>query len=81
MKKGIYMEEIYPHETTGTVEKWHKRVGETIVAGEILYEVKVQEGVRRLAAPFDGELVAIFAGTGAEVESEEVVALAHMIGI
>ena len=40
--------------TEGTISKWHKKVGETVKSGEILFEIETDKTSIEIPATADG---------------------------
>jgi 2-oxoglutarate dehydrogenase E2 component (dihydrolipoamide succinyltransferase) len=57
--------------TTNTVGKWFKAVGDRVTANEPLIEITTDKVTLEIAAPADGELVAILKAEGDPVEPGE----------
>ena len=59
----------------GTVTKWFKQVGDTIVRGEVLFEVSTDKVDTEIPAPADGILTAILVAEGVTVDVGTVLAV------
>jgi pyruvate dehydrogenase E2 component (dihydrolipoamide acetyltransferase) len=59
----------------GTVTKWFKKVGETVVRGEVLFEVSTDKVDTEIPAPADGVLTAILVDEGVTVDVGTVLAV------
>ncbi|WP_223302811.1 2-oxoglutarate dehydrogenase complex dihydrolipoyllysine-residue succinyltransferase [Halotalea alkalilenta] len=59
----------------GTVSTWHKKPGEAVKRDELLVDIETDKVVLEVVAPADGTLSEIKAEEGAQVASEEVLAL------
>ena len=45
--------------TEGTISKWHKKVGETVKSGEILFEIETDKTSMEIPATADGKLLSL----------------------
>ncbi|WP_027349958.1 biotin/lipoyl-containing protein, partial [Halotalea alkalilenta] len=59
----------------GTVSTWHKKPGEPVKRDELLVDIETDKVVLEVVAPADGTLSEIKVEEGAQVASEEVLAL------
>lgn len=66
-KLGLTME-------TGTIEKWHKKQGDKVEAGEVLFEVMTDKVSLEVEAYNSGYLVKVLRDQGEEVPVTEVIA-------
>ena len=53
--------------TVGTLVKWKKKEGEVVKSGDMLAEVETDKATMELESFFDGTLLKIYAGEGAQV--------------
>ncbi len=66
-KLGLTME-------TGTIEKWHKKQGDKVEAGEVLFEVMTDKVSLEVEAYNSGYLIKVLRNQGEEVPVTEVIA-------
>jgi pyruvate dehydrogenase E2 component (dihydrolipoamide acetyltransferase) len=66
-KLGLTME-------TGTIEKWHKKQGDKVEAGEVLFEVMTDKVSLEVEAYNSGYLIKVLRDQGEEVPVTEVIA-------
>jgi pyruvate dehydrogenase E2 component (dihydrolipoamide acetyltransferase) len=52
---------------TGTVDQWHKQVGDSVKAGEVLLSIETEKLTHDITSESDGVLLAIVANVGDEV--------------
>ena len=64
----IEMPKLSDTMTVGTLVKWLKKEGDTVVSGDMLAEVETDKATMELECFFDGTLVKIFVAEGTEVE-------------
>src|ERR1044072_7188880 len=50
--------------TEATIVRWHKRIGESVNAGETLFEIETDKAVQEIESPATGKLLAIQAQEG-----------------
>ena len=65
----IEMPKLSDTMSVGTLVKWHKKVGDSVVNGDILAEVETDKATMELENFDDGTLLEIFVGDGEEVKS------------
>ena len=53
---NIQMPQLGETVTEGTISKWHKKVGETVKSGEILFEIETDKTSMEIPATADGKL-------------------------
>ena len=58
----------------GTVVAWHKRVGDAVVAGELLADVEAAKSTCEIVAPVGGTLVAVHVAVDETVPIHTVLA-------
>ena len=63
----IEMPKLSDTMSVGTLVKWHKKVGDSVVNGDILAEVETDKATMELENFDDGTLLEIFVGDGEEV--------------
>ena len=59
----------------GTVTKWFKKVGDTVVKGEPLFEVSTDKVDTEIPSPINGVLTAILVDEGVTVDVGTVLAV------
>ena len=64
----IIMPQLGETVTEGTVTVWHKKIGDTVKANEVLFEVSTDKVDTEIPAPADGVLTAITVGEGETVD-------------
>ena len=74
MPHEIIMPALGMSQDTGTLLAWHKVEGDTVLQGEILFEVETDKTTMEVEAPADGFLVNVSAEAGAEVPVGQVIA-------
>lgn len=57
-----------------TIEKWFKNVGDTVTAGEPLYELSSEKLTQEIEAPVSGKLVKIYKNVGDVAANGELLA-------
>ena len=63
----IEMPKLSDTMSVGTLVKWHKKVGDSVLNGDILAEVETDKATMELENFDDGTLLEIFVGDGEEV--------------
>ena len=61
---NIQMPQLGETVTEGTISKWHKKVGETVKSGEILFEIETDKTSMEIPATADGKLSQILVAEG-----------------
>ena len=69
---NVLMPQLGETVTEGTVANWHKKVGDTVVADEIILDIETDKVVLEVLAEADGVLGAIVAEEGATVLSNQL---------
>ena len=64
----IEMPKLSDTMTTGTVVKWHKKVGDVVSNGDIIAEIETDKATMELENFDDGLILKLFADEGDEVE-------------
>lgn len=59
----------------GTIATWHKQPGETLLRDDLLVDIETDKVVLEVVAPADGTLIEILKPEGADVQSNELIAL------
>lgn len=59
----------------GTIEKWHKSVGDTVAKGEVFYELSTDKATLEVESFAEGKVLALFAEEGETVPVNELIAL------
>jgi len=72
-KLGLTME-------TGTIEKWHKKEGDKVEKGDILFEVMTDKVSIEVESDYSGILEKILKAEGEEVPITEIIAYINNIG-
>ena len=65
---------------TGVVTSWHKKEGDKIEKGEILFEVETDKIVNEIESPFSGTVLNILVNEGAEVKVQTLLAVVGQPG-
>lgn len=71
----ILMPELKPGIKTATLCTWLKEEGETVKAGEALFEVETEKVVTQVEATHDGIVKKLLADEGDEVDVNSTVAI------
>lgn len=74
MKKEVIVPQLSPQMKLGVLVSWEKQPGQTVAAGEALYEIETDKVVSQIEAEVDGILKDIFAAEGDEVKPGTVIA-------
>jgi pyruvate dehydrogenase E2 component (dihydrolipoamide acetyltransferase) len=74
MVRPIVMPKLGQSEEEGTVVRWHKKEGEGITKGEILFEVETDKALLEVESFFDGTLLKIVVPEGGTVPVQSTVA-------
>jgi 2-oxoglutarate dehydrogenase E2 component (dihydrolipoamide succinyltransferase) len=61
--------------TEGTISKWHKKVGESVKSGEILFEIETDKTSMEIPATIDGKLSQILVAEGNTSSVGSIVAI------
>ena len=77
---NIQMPQLGETVTEGTISKWHKKVGETIKSGEILFEIETDKTSMEIPATADGKLSQILVAEGNTSSVGSIVAIVAMDG-
>jgi pyruvate dehydrogenase E2 component (dihydrolipoamide acetyltransferase) len=80
MAEKIVMLALSPTMETGTIVKWHKKVGEAIAGGDVLCEVETDKTAMDYESTVDGTLLKIIAGEGAQAKVGDPIAIAGESG-
>ena len=64
----IEMPKLSDTMTTGTVVKWHKKIGDAVANGDILAEIETDKATMELENFDDGTLLCLYAQEGDEVD-------------
>ena len=70
-KVGMSMQEA-------TIAKWHKAVGDSFAAGDVLYEIETEKVTQEITAAADGKLLEVLVPQGQTVEVGGVVCVVDM---
>ena len=71
----IIMPELKPGIKSATLCAWLKEEGDTVKAGEPIFEVETEKVVTQVEATASGKITKMFADEGDEVEVNETVAV------
>lgn len=74
-KINIVMPQMGESITTGTITKWHKKVGDTIKLDEILFEISTDKVESEIPSPFAGRIDAILFPEGTTVDVSKTIAI------
>ena len=80
MKVEIQVPPLSESLASGTLLAWHKQVGDQVTRDEILVDLETDKVILEIPAPASGTLVEIRQPEGAEVKSEQVVAVIETTG-
>ena len=72
---NIQMPQLGETVTEGTISKWHKKVGETVKSGEILFEIETDKTSMEIPATTDGKLSQILVAEGNTSSVGSIVAI------
>jgi pyruvate dehydrogenase E2 component (dihydrolipoamide acetyltransferase) len=71
----VTMPKLSPTMEAGTITKWHKRVGDKVKAGDLLFEVATDKATVEYNALDDGYLRKVLVGDGGEAVVNQAVAI------
>lgn len=72
---NIQMPQLGETVTEGTISKWHKKVGESVKSGEILFEIETDKTSMEIPATIDGKLSQILVAEGNTSSVGSIVAI------
>ncbi len=72
---NIQMPQLGETVTEGTISKWHKKVGDTVKSGEILFEIETDKTSMEIPATLDGKLSKILVHEGNTSSVGSIVAI------
>jgi pyruvate dehydrogenase E2 component (dihydrolipoamide acetyltransferase) len=75
MLRPVFLPQLGQTMEEGTIEKWHKREGERVRKGEVLYELTTDKATLEVEAFADGILKKIVADEGQTVPVDELIAV------
>ncbi|ABS30651.1 MAG: 2-oxo acid dehydrogenase subunit E2 [Candidatus Sulcia muelleri] len=77
MAEVIFMPRLSDTMVVGTVVKWHKKIGDKILEGDILAEIETDKAIQELEAEYNSTLlyIGIKEGESAPVNSNSVLAI------
>ena len=75
MLRGVYLPQLGQTMEEGTIEKWHKREGESLRKGEVLYELTTDKATLEVESFADGVLKKVLAGEGQTVPVNQLIAV------
>ena len=73
METLIKMPQLSPTMTSGTIVRWHKKIGDKVRAGDILLELETDEFNMEFEIPEQGYLVEIMVSEGISVDIDTVI--------
>jgi len=62
------MPQLSPTMTSGTIVRWHKKIGDLVCPGDLLLELETDEFNMEFEIPEQGYLVEIMVGEGISVD-------------
>lgn len=68
METLIKMPQLSPTMTSGTIVRWHKKIGDLVCPGDLLLELETDEFNMEFEIPEQGYLVEIMVGEGISVD-------------
>lgn len=71
----VVLQELSPESDYATVQRWLKREGDVVAAGEAIVEVEADKANFEIESPVAGRLASIYAVDGDEVKTGGVLAL------
>jgi len=74
MVKAVTMPKLGQSEETVNIVRWRKNVGDTVVKGDILFEIETDKAVLEVESFYTGTLLKIIAGAGVTVPVQTTVA-------
>lgn len=74
MKTQILVPKLGPQMEKGVLVAWHKKEGEAVKSGEVLFEIETDKVVSEVEAEQDGTLVEVLVSEGDEVSVGSVIA-------
>lgn len=77
---NIQMPQLGETVTEGTISKWHKKIGETVKSGEILFEIETDKTSMEIPATADGKLSQILVAEGNTSSVGSIVAIVTVDG-
>ena len=80
MAQIIEMPKLSDTMTVGTVVKWHKSIGETVVNGDILAEIETDKATMELENFDDGVLLEVLVSEGSEAPIGSSLAIVGEVG-
>lgn len=80
MAKAIEMPKLSDTMTDGVIAAWHKKVGDTVKAGELLAEVETDKATMEMEAFYDGVLLHIGVEKGAGIPVGALMAIIGKAG-
>lgn len=78
MQQTVTMPKINPKSDEVIFGIWAKNVGDTITAGEVLFEVETEKVVSEVESNFNGILVEILVNENDAVQTGEAIAIIDM---
>ena len=80
MPTNVLMPQLGESVTEGTIVRWKKRVGETVIRDEILFEISTDKVDAEIPSPSNGILNEILVKEGETVPVDSVVAVIDLDG-
>ena len=78
MQREILFPQIGTKIEEAILVEWHKKVGESFVTGEVLYDVETNKTISEVEATFSGKLIEIKAKVGDEVNVNDLLAISEV---
>jgi biotin carboxyl carrier protein len=73
METLIKMPQLSPTMTSGTIVRWHKKIGDKVCPGDLLLELETAEFNMEFEIPEQGYLVEIMVSEGISVDIDTVI--------
>jgi pyruvate dehydrogenase E2 component (dihydrolipoamide acetyltransferase) len=73
MARAVSMPKLGQSEESATIVQWHKREGDAVVKGDILFEIETDKALLEVESFFEGTLLKILAREGETVPVQAVV--------
>jgi pyruvate dehydrogenase E2 component (dihydrolipoamide acetyltransferase) len=73
-KQELVMPQMGESITTGTITKWHKKVGDKVELDEILFEISTDKVESEIPSPFEGRITELLFDEGDTIDVGKVIA-------